>query len=118
MSIASLISQFGAPLTVKRPTVSVASDGQTVRTLATVGSAVSGWFQPSAQIDEVHEGRAVTRTNGTIYFAGLVELQIEDELWDDSTPARTWRVTGRVSPGSVTTGAMAMTAVEAVEVLA
>jgi hypothetical protein len=120
MSIESIIREFGVSLHIWRPTIGRASDGEITRTYAVVSSA-TGFIQPSSQGQDVFEGRMNSRTAGTIYFAGVVDVRIDDEIRDQSAiptaDTRVWRVTGAVKPADIAAPLrLSMTAVEVVEV--
>ena len=83
MSIESIIREFGVSLHIWRPTIGRATDGEITRTYA-VASSATGFIQPSSQGQDVFEGRANSRTAGTIYFAGVVDVRIDDEIRDQS----------------------------------
>ncbi len=120
MSIESIIREFGVSLHIWRPTIGRATDGEITRTYAVVSSA-TGFIQPSSQGQDVFEGRANSRTAGTIYFAGVVDVRIDDEIRDQSAiptgATRVWRVSGAVNPADIAAPLrLSMTAVEVVEV--
>lgn len=120
MSIESIIREFGVSLHIWRPTIGRASDGEITRTYAVVSSA-TGFIQPSSQGQDVFEGRMNSRTAGTIYFAGVVDVRIDDEIRDQSAiptgATRVWRVVGAVQPADIAAPLrLSMTAVDVVEV--
>lgn len=127
MSIESLIDTFGKTYYAARPTISKSSDGQFVRTYDSVASATGakGFYQPTGTTQDVYEGRQNTRTTGTVYFKGLVDIRIDDELRenaDEVSNSPILRVVGAVNPGNlgnvtVFQSHLSMTVVEVVEVL-
>lgn len=122
MSIAAIIARFGIPLYVFRPTITTATDGTVVRTYSTSALSARGFVQPTGQSQDVFEGRASSRTAGTIYFEGSLDIRIEDEIYNGTTGSVTaWRVVGMVNPGEIgrlsgTASHLNLTAVEVVEV--
>jgi len=99
LSIASLIQQFGQTYYRARPTVSIGPDGNVYRTRSPI-LEVLAWIQPSGQTEEVFEGRMNSRTAGTLYAEGLVDLAIDDELYTDiGGLVSTWRISGATNPG-------------------
>lgn len=105
MSIGALISRFGRTYYVHRPSITTHTDGTRRWNYDTGVSAITatGWFQPSGQSESPFEGRANSRTAGTIYFEGKLDILIEDEIYtvdvDGKTPV--FRVTGLINPGLV-----------------
>lgn len=99
MSIASLIQQFGQTYYRGRPLVTVGTDGTVQRTRTPV-LEVFAWIQPSGQTQDVFEGRMNSRTTGTLYAEGLVDLAIDDELYTATGgTVSTWRISGATNPG-------------------
>ena len=99
MSIASLIQQFGQTYYRARPLVTVSTDGTVQRTRTPV-LEVFAWIQPSGQTQDVFEGRMNSRTAGTLYAEGLVDLAIDDELYTNTGGlVSTWRISGATNPG-------------------
>jgi hypothetical protein len=121
LSISSLVGRFGIDLYVYRPTLTTASDGTVVRTFSSAAITARGFVQPTGQTQDVFEGRASSRTTGTAYFDGALDIRIEDEIYSGTSGSVTaWRVTGAVNPGEMgrTLAALHlnMTAVDVVEV--
>ena len=99
MSIASLIQQFGQTYYRARPLVTVGTDGTVQRTRTPV-LEVFAWIQPNGQTQDVFEGRMNSRTAGTLYAEGLVDLAIDDELYTNTGGlVSTWRISGATNPG-------------------
>jgi hypothetical protein len=127
MSIESLVDTFGKVYYIIRPTVAKQSDGQFSRTYDSVVniSGSKGFYQPSGTSQDVFEGRQNTRTAGTVYFKGSLDIRIDDELRETSFIATTspvLRVVGAVNPGNlgnvtIYNSHLNMTVVEVVEVL-
>jgi hypothetical protein len=120
LSIAGLVDRFGITLYVFRPTATVGADGEVALAFANA-LETKGFVQPSSESSDVAQGRELGRTSATAYFAGTVDVRIDDELHDVSTgSARTWRIVGIVNPGEVGTSAAAahlnMTVVECQEI--
>lgn len=127
MSIESLIDTFGKVYYTIRPSISKSSDGQFVRTYDSVAdlNGAKGFYQPTGTTQDVYEGRQNTRTTGTVYFKGLLDIRIDDELRETNQPITTspiLRVVGAVNPGNlgnvtVYNSHLSMTVVEVVQVL-
>jgi hypothetical protein len=120
MSIEAIVREFGMSLHIWRPTIARATNGEITRTYA-VSSSATGFVQPTTQSSDVFEGRPNTRTAGTVYFAGVVDVQIDDEIRDQtaipSGDTRIWRVIGAVKPADIAAPLrLSMTVVEVVEV--
>ena len=120
MSIESIVTEFGVGLHIWRPTITRNTDGQVIRTYA-VASSARGFIQPTTQTGDVFEGRMNTRTAGTVFFTGSVDVRIDDEIRDQSaiptSDTRVWRVVGAVKPGDVgVPSRLSMTVVDVVEV--
>lgn len=120
MSIEAIVREFGVSLHIWRPTIGRATDGEITRSYA-VSSSATGFIQPASEAQDVFEGRPNTRTAGTIYFAGVVDVQIDDEIRDQgaipSADTRVWRVIGAVNPADIgAPSRLSMTVVEVVEV--
>jgi hypothetical protein len=117
VSIAAIVDRMGKTLYIWRPTITRLGDGRVVRTYAKVTEA-KFFVQPSGQTGDVFEGRANTRTNGTMYAAGVLDVRIDDEIRSvASGTGRVWRVVGTLNPGEQgATSALSMTAVDVVEV--
>lgn len=120
MSIASLVDRFGIDLHLYRASVTTGNDGEIALTYSRA-TVVRGFIQPTSQTSDVAQGRENGRTTTTIYFSGLVDVRIDDELRSaDAVPYRVWRVIGSVNPGDVGVSLAAphlnMTAVDCVEV--
>lgn len=120
MSIEAIIREFGVSLHIWRPTIGRATDGEITRTYAVVTS-VTGFIQPSSQGQDVFEGRMNSRTAGTIYLSGAVDVRIDDEIRDQSAiptaATRVWRVVGAVQPADIAAPSrLSMTTVDVVEV--
>lgn len=120
MSISALISRFGTTLYVRRSTTTIGNDGEMSLDYKQVDSA-RGFVQPSVQTSDVAQGRENARTTTSIFFEGLLDVEIDDEIHDvASGTGRTWRIVGSINPGFVgTTGSaphLSMTVVECVEV--
>lgn len=123
MSIASLISRFGRTFHVYRPVMTDSADG-TRKWAYSPGSPVlslTGFLQPATQGEDPFQGRASSRTQGTMYFEGNQDIRIEDEIYtttNGSSPV--FRVRGVVNPGEIGNTLSAlhlnMTVVEVVEV--
>ncbi len=124
MSIESIIDTFGRIYYVIRPTITKATDGQFSRTYTESVASAKGFYQPSGTSDDVFQGRQSTRTAGTVYFKGLIDIRIDDELRETNLIASTspiLRVIGAVNPGnigsvSLSQSHLSMTVVEVVEV--
>ena len=122
MSIGSIIARFGVTLYVYRPTITAASDGTVIRTYSSAAVSAKGFVQPTGQSQDVFEGRASSRTAGTIYFEGAQDVRIEDEIYSGTTGSVTaWRVVGAVNPGEIgrlggVAGYLSLTAVEVIEI--
>lgn len=104
MSIASIVSKFGRTFYVVHPVATVETDGSTLWTYvaATPALTLTGFFQPSTQAEDPFQGRANTRTQGTIYFVGSQDIRIEDEIYTATTGATSvFRVRGVVNPGEL-----------------
>lgn len=120
MSIEAIIREFGMSLHIWRPTIARATNGEITRTYA-VSSSATGFVQPATESQDVFEGRMNTRTAGTIYFSGVVDVQIDDEIRDQgaipSAASRVWRVIGAVNPADLGVPfRLSMTVVDVVEV--
>ena len=120
MSIEAIIREFGVSLHIWRPTITRATDGEIIRAYA-VSSSATGFVQPTSESQDVFEGRANSRTAGTIYFAGVVDVAIDDEIRDQSAiptaATRVWRVVGAVNPADIAAPSrLSMTVVDVVEV--
>ena len=99
MSIASLVQQFGTTYYRARPLTTVQTDGTVQRTRTPV-LEILGWIQPSGQTQDVYEGRMNSRTAGTMYIEGLVDVAIDDEIYTGTGgTVSTWRVSGTINPG-------------------
>jgi len=123
MSIASLISRFGRTFHVFRPAITSAADGTRLWTYSpgTPILTVRGFMQPATQAEDPFEGRANSRTSGTLYIEGANDIRIDDEIYEAATGTTSvWRVRGVVNPAELgTTGAAShlnMTVVDVVEV--
>lgn len=127
MSIESLIDTFGKVYYTIRPSISKSSDGQFVRTYDSVVdlNGAKGFYQPTGTTQDVYEGRQNTRTTGTVYFKGVLDIRIDDELRETSQQAVTspiLRVVGAMNPGNlgnvtIYSSHLNMTVVEVVDVL-
>ena len=120
MSIESLVREFGVTLHIWRPTITRATDGEIERAYAVV-TTLTGFIQPSSASGDVFEGRMNTRTAGSIYFAGVVDVRIDDEIRDQTeipyAATRVWRVLGAVNAADVAAPArLSMTVCDVVEV--
>lgn len=125
MSIAALVDRYGRTLYVMRPTTTVTTDGTVVRSYPTTPTVTAkGFIQPSGQTSEVFEGRMNSRTACSIYFAGVVAIEVDDLIYDvlpaalPSGTSRVFRIIGTIVPGDLnSTEYMCMTVCDAVEVL-
>ena len=120
MSIGAIVSEFGMSLNLYRPTATVSSDGKTLRTYAFVQS-FTGFVQPSAQGQDLLEGRQSSRTSVAIYVEGTLDVRIDDEIYSATTgTAERWRVSGSTNPGEVgrisASHRLNMTVIDAVQV--
>jgi len=124
MSIEAIIDTFGRTYYVIRPTITKATDGQFSRKYSDSAASAKGFYQPSGTSEDVFQGRQNTRTTGTVYFKGLLDIRIDDELRETNLIASTspvLRVVGAVNPGnigsvSISQSHLSMTVVEVVEV--
>lgn len=123
MSIESLIYRFGRTFYVYRPTVAAKSDGTSSWSYLPKDPTLTlqGFLQPSAQSEDPFEGRANTRTTGTMYFVGDQDIRIEDEIYTTTNgTSPCWRVRGRINAGELGKTFAAphlnMTAVDVIEV--
>jgi hypothetical protein len=99
LSIASLLQQFGTTYYRARPLTTVQSDG-TVQRSRTPVLEIFAWIQPSGQNQDVFEGRMNSRTAGTMYIEGSVDVAIDDEIYTGTGgTVSTWRVSGAINPG-------------------
>lgn len=94
-----MVQQFGTTYYRARPLITIQSDG-TVQRSRTPVLEIVGWIQPSGQNQDVFEGRMNSRTSGTMYVEGFVDLAIDDEIYTGTGgTVSIWRISGAVNPG-------------------
>jgi hypothetical protein len=124
LSIERLIEQFGVALYLWKPVMTVAPDASAVRTYGRVTELGKCFIQPNGQSQDVFEGRMNSRTAATIYISGNINIEIDDELYEDVPDfesAARWRVVGRTNPAEIGRGTgfarhLNLTVIDAVQV--
>ena len=104
MSIESFILRFASTVTVRRPTFTQTSNGGLFRTFDDVAglTEVSAWIQSRGLSETDAQGRISGRTATQIFFIGVVDIAVDDEiLYPTSGDMGVYRVIEVFHPDSI-----------------